>query len=148
MQPALVPGLYPGFFQAFFLFPAACAPVTATFLFSCLALFLLSGLWAVFRWFTGSLLCALLFCGLFRSEAAAHGFGSSQQRALIQMGIAHGGARVSMAEQLLYLIERMPFIDQKTGKGMAQVMDAHTLQAQALAYPVPVIVKVRKRPGR
>jgi len=49
------------------------------------------------------------------------------------MGIAHGCARITVAKQLLHLVERMPGINQKTGKGMSKIMYADALQAQLAA---------------
>ena len=58
------------------------------------------------------------------------------------MGIPHGSAWIAVTQQLLHFVERMPVIDQEAGKGMPQVMDAHTVQSQLDAQFVPEVIDV------
>lgn len=61
------------------------------------------------------------------------------------MGVAHGCSGIAVPQQFLHLIERVPGIDQKAGKGVPQVMDAHIGKAQAAPQPVPEKIDVAER---
>ena len=64
------------------------------------------------------------------------------------MGVAHGCSGIAVTQQFLHLIERVPGIDQKAGKGVPQVMDAHIGKAQPAPQPVPEKIDVAERLAR
>lgn len=64
------------------------------------------------------------------------------------MGVAHGCSGIAVPQQFLHLIERVPGIDQKAGKGMPQVMDAYIGKAQPAPQPVPEKIDVAERLAR
>ena len=78
-------------------------------------------------------------------EKNTHRFRRRQKCDLPQMGVANGRSRVTVPQQFLHFVERVPGIDQKAGEGVPQVMDAHVLQSQSVAQPVPENVDVRER---
>ena len=58
------------------------------------------------------------------------------------MRVAHGGARVGMAEHFLNFVKGMAGIDEKTGECVPQVMDAHVIQAKFAAQFFPEQVQI------
>ena len=90
----------------------------------------------------------LVFGRVRRAEEGPYRTCSHEQGILFQVGIAHGGARIAVAQQTLDFVERVPGIDKNAGKGMAQVMDAHIAQPQLPPQVIPEQIQVRKRASR
>ena len=62
------------------------------------------------------------------------------------MRVAHGGARIGMAQHLLDLIEGMTGVDEKTCEAVPQIVNAHILKPDFPPHFVPEKVDVGKRP--
>lgn len=63
------------------------------------------------------------------------------------MRVAHGRSGIAMPEQLLHLIQRVPGVDEKTGKRMAEIVDAYPEEAQLPPDTIPEGVDIGKRPA-
>ena len=61
------------------------------------------------------------------------------------MRVALGGAKIDVPEELLHHVQRNLSIDQKTCKGMAQVMQSQSLQAGPPFDPAPGKMQRRRR---
>lgn len=57
------------------------------------------------------------------------------------MGVSHGDARVMVSEYFLDFVEGVTCIDEKAGKGMAQIVQTDVMQAQSAAYGIPCVEK-------
>lgn len=55
------------------------------------------------------------------------------------MGAGHGDARGVMAENFLHFVKGVPRIDEETGKGVAQVVQAQAAESQPVPDGVPGI---------
>ena len=74
-----------------------------------------------------------------RTERAGHGIDPGAQRRIHQMGIALGGLRLAVTQQLADHFQRGAAADQERGEGVAQVVDPDILDPDLLLYPLPEV---------
>ena len=78
-------------------------------------------------------------------QTGAYALCGLNQGCLFQMRVTHGRPWIAMPEQLLHFIQRMASIDEKTGKCMAEIVNAHPGQAQFPPNTIPEAVDIRER---
>ena len=57
----------------------------------------------------------------------------------VEMRVAHGDARVVMAQNFLYFVKRVTGVDEEAGKSVAQIVQTHVSQPQSVSEGIPCI---------